>query len=275
MSFLSLCPDDPVLSAIRKNYSATPLKTPETRIRPLGTFSHDKKKKQSRFLGDVRPLLIDRQGLQINTSQSDLSEISSLQTRKMNVQAGFDLLNGFLKKLGAESKPLLTAALGGIKQLSFSFVNVKRDYVDTNELGSVINKHKLDLSNLNLHIFKNQDSDYLLMLIDSVLTANEFEVHRKKERNMKIEVNQGILDKLAADVSANLKVKIKNETDISFESPDPLTFAITNLPLIVNWQTGAIEGFGVSIDSIKSLKGQELERQTILGTNDELLLWDN
>ena len=267
MAIFRVCKEDPLLLSIRQNYHAIPLKNPEFRIKPLTIFSWHKKSKQTDFKGKLKPLLQNGDRFKAEIYESPMGQIARKRTRRVSTSLGLELLGGFLSGLGMDLSPF-SGALDKVKQVSFSFDNLKRYYVDKNELGGILGNYQFNPTHLSLSSFTASDSPFEMMLIDSVITSSRFNIHseKTKETNFKLKPE---LANVIANGKIKWKVKIEDQKDIGFEGDQPITFAVTGMPLKVDWLSGSIIGFEEPSIDIASLGEDETPWR-----DGELLVWD-
>ncbi len=273
MLSIRVCPDDPVMKLLRQNFNATPLKTPDNSVQPLSVIGWTKKKADRK--GALQELLLGDEKINVNIFSSDMQQFSSSKTKKLNLNIGIKLVSSFLEGFGIQTAPL-TAAFEGARQVSISFESVKRYYIDKNELGKVLSQHQLDLNNLNLYSFKNEDATKF-MLVNSVITSPKFTVNVEKSNDTNFEIDLKMIDGILDAGEGKVKINSEQKNKVSFAGDSPLTFAFTSCELVIDWHTGKFIGIKDTTKDVPVPLGDQIDdpennwEQTMIN-EDELLI---
>lgn len=235
MPSLKLCGHDPLVNELRNMFSASIVRVPEERIRPLTVIAtrHGK----NRYWGSIDSLLSGETALEIPSGARASSRMAPLNGGKssaIDVELGLKILDGFLSGFGVLSAGV-SPAFDHAAELRFSFHKIVREFVDNAWLSRALSERALDTSAGKIFIRKPR---WNLLVVDSVITSPSFTLEVVKS-------NSGSLD-LAAPVphligKAELKVSVKkrNNRSLTFSSAKPLTFAFTAAQLHVE-KSGAI-----------------------------------
>ena len=142
MALFKLCNDDPLLNLLRDTFFANPIKVPETRISPLCVIA--KTKNKEKVIGRLEQLLTDYTPFPIKPKISKMANVSAQKTKTVNFKLGFEVMDGFLKGMGV-SGASIKANFDGVKNISFSFKNVNRDWIDIGYMGNFLSNKKLNI----------------------------------------------------------------------------------------------------------------------------------
>jgi len=278
MGFFRICPKDGVLSVIRENFDATPLKVPSTIEQPLFVFAYDGSRAMPR--GHLKYLLKGSKSLLIKSDISPVSEVAGKKTRSVDLNFGVQILQGFLKGLGLGAPAPIEASFKGAKEVSFSFSNVERRFLDVLKLGDKLKDKVIDLSNPAVNLFF--DDQHQFLVINNVFASNGFTLHVEKSSNSDFAVDVPLIQEAIADAKAGVKVSSTGSNTITFEGEQYLTFAFTCVEMHLDPQSGKIIAIGKSINHlpVRSAKSpeevqQEVEPSTVkLTESPEMLSWD-
>lgn len=230
MGFFNIC-KDPVTVALKETFNATPLKVPESRVKPLEIVA--RKGKKTNFWGAMRHLFEGSSSFAIKNKESVLADVTISKTRSMDFDFGLKILDGFLKGFGIPSLPIETS-LKGAKKISFSFKNTKRLYVEPSYLGRKLMDKKMDFRNPALGIFLKEGDAFDMLLITSVIVSDGFSIHVESSSNPKFNIEVPAVDKLIGSAKTKIDIKKENDRTISFQGEEPLTFAFSTIKLDVN-----------------------------------------
>lgn len=253
MGFFRLCSGDPVTIALRNTFQATPLKVPETRVKPLNIIA--RKGKKTDFWGGLSHLLEGERQLRIKFQESTLANLTIEKTKSVKLDFGLKLLSGFLKGFGIPEAPI-EGGLDGARDISFSFTNTKRLYVEPAFLGRKLIGKKMDFQNPALGIFL-RDDPYDMHLITSVIVSNGFKVHVDKKAKVDFAVDIPAIQKAIGNVSTKIDAGTSDTSTISFHGDEFLTFAFSCIKLEVDKATRTIR-MGEIVPT-KSAEGVETE----------------
>jgi hypothetical protein len=226
MPFLKLCHNDPLLSLLRDTFNANPVRVPEQRILPLCAIIQLGDK--SKFLGRIENLMTDTTFLTMDVQSSQMADVSAKKSRTVNLKLGLEVLDGFLSGMGAGSASI-KGAFQGVEKVSFSFQNVVREWLDIGELGSKLIRRNLNPDNAtSSDIINNQ---YPLLVIDSIITSNNFTINIEKTLSESFKLNIPEIETLIHFKDNSLEIKSSNGKEISFKGPQPLAFAFSGIRL--------------------------------------------
>ena len=266
-------------TVLRELFNATPMRTPEASVQPLLVIAEKAGKTDKR--GTLKHLLKDDDNLKLKINDDPVSDLSLERTRSMDWDFGLKLLVGFFQgfKLPTAS---LTTQLNGAKEISLSFKNVRRRWVDKNELGSALRNKKVDLKHPAVGLFLGDDAQNMLLVTD-IIVSNGFAINVEKSRDDNFEVEVPAIQKILDEAKASVKAKSTSKNSIAFEGADFLTFAFTCVKLELNQKTGAL-GVGTTVitkevATPKGITSQQVKEVTPIELDDDLfepgmLEWD-
>jgi hypothetical protein len=276
MAWLKLCPGDPLVETLTDVFEANLVRVPEERIRPLGVVAHRNGK--SSFRGALAPLLSGSAdalaGLALQ--QSRMADLSGKRSRKVSLDLGLEVLDGFLRGFGLSGGAALREQFEGADQVSFSFREVNRVYLDAGELGRLLKGRRLDPANPAVAIFMDRDDPYDFLLIDSAITSREFSIQVERAKTSDFKLDVPAIQDLIAKAKANVSVESSSSFGLSFAGPQALSFAFTCLQFLLDDQgrilslppyTGAPLSFTRSADTASN--------RVLLSTGPGLLEWEN
>ena len=184
-------------------------------------------------------LLEGGRSLRVKFEESTLADLTIKKTQSVKLDFGLKLLSGFLKGFGVPEAPI-EGGLNGARNISFSFTNTKRLYVEPALLGRKLIGKKMDLQNPALGIFL-QDDPYDMHLITSVIVSNGFKVHVEKKADVKFAVDVPAIQNAIGNVSTKIDTGGSNDSTIAFQGDEFLTFAFSCVKLEVDKATGTIK----------------------------------
>lgn len=232
---MRICKNE-ITDLIRKHFGANPMKIPESRVQPLTLI--EIRDEKTEFLGAFDHLLKDEWAEVPKIKESDVSEVSGVQTKIVPLTFGFDILKNFLKAFGIDPG-VISASLKNTKTLSFSFESVKRRYVEPLTLGKSISKNGLLGDTDNIFIQKIiQDNDSKLGLIIDVLVSNNFMVSSFEENEAKAEINIPLINEYLSKVKLDVEVEKRSSHMVKFRRKTYLTFAFSCVELKIDPKTG-------------------------------------
>jgi hypothetical protein len=231
-----LCPND-TTKWLREMFGAIPLRVPESRIQPLLIIA--KKGDKIDLRGELRYLLKDNTRLNSPLREDTVANALLQRTAGVNTEFGLRILDGFLQGLKMSSSPV-GAVLKGSNEISFSFTNVKRRWIDLNHLGATIKNRMLDLEHPSLGIFKGEDAVDMLLITD-VIISNSFTINQEKGRDDAFDVGLPLIQEYISDLGLKVKVKSDTRKSITFEGEEYLSFAFSCVRLEFDAETGAIK----------------------------------
>jgi hypothetical protein len=263
MSFLNLCPD-PLIKTLREVFGANIIRVPEERIQPLCVIAS--KENRSKFRGALAPLVSGQPELVFSSTDiisSQMADVSGRRSRKVSLDLGLQILDGFLQGFGIPSAGI-SSKFEGASEVSFSFKNVKRYYVDNNWLGRMLSGRIIDKNNPAAEIFF-RDDPYSFLVIDSVITSSDFSISVEKTSNKDFKIDVPVIQTLVAQASAEVKVSTSSGYDLIFQGTKNLSFAFSCVQLYLN-QTGKITSMPPEFDIV-------LERNLLPSTAGHELLY--
>ena len=242
---LSLCPNDDIVSTLRSLFGANVVRVPEERIRPLVVLAHRGDKTTVR--GELAPLLVGGAlGLGPDDfGSSRVADLSGRRSRKVDVELGLNILDGFLRGLGVPS-----AAVEGVfardSEVSFTFANVNRTFLDTGVLGQRLRGRHVDRHNSAAAIYFG-DSPHDLLVIDSVITSRNFTITVERSSGAKAKLDVSAVQKFVGEATAGVKVSSATGYDLTFEGPEQLSFAFSCVKFYLN-KNGVVQTMPPAVD---------------------------
>jgi hypothetical protein len=247
MSFLGLCSGDPVVDTLREVFGANIVRVPEERIKPLVVLgSHGKR---TSFRGRTIGLLLKgTPSVDIPVSESTMSAVSGKRSNSVDIKFGLSVLSSVLEGFNLPATGI-EEKFQGATEVSFSFSDVARQFIDKGELGLALKGCALDRLQPAAAIFFGEDP-WDCLLIDSTIASSDFniEVHKASSNDFKLDVGaiQAIVDKAGVGV----KVSATSKSSVTFKGPKRLSFAFSCVRLFVN------EGGRIQLLEEDSLKRQ-------------------
>jgi hypothetical protein len=280
MAYLGLCPD-PLLQTLRDVFGANIVRVPEERIQPLSVIAS--KEGRAKFRGALAPLISGEPEMAFDPAHfitSQMADVSGKRSRKVNLELGLQILEGFLQGFGIPAAGV-SSKFRGASEVSFSFKNVKRCYIDNNWLGRILAGRFIDKNNPAAEIFFRDDG-YSFLVIDSVITSSDFSisVDRASARNFSLDVPA--IQTLLSQAKAGVEVTTSSGYDLIFQGAKELSFAFSCVQLYLNKQgkiTSMPPEFDVVLERslLSSASGHELlysPDRVLLGEKPGLLAWD-
>ena len=269
-----LCKND-ATTWLRETFQATPLRVPEERVQPLMVIGQNDNKIQ--FRGDLKFLLEDPNALSIIPNEGVVSNVSLQRTKKVDISIGLNILDGFLQGLQL-SPSVVGASFKGVSEISFSFTNVFRRWIDLGELGLQLKNNKLASEHPSLNIFRGNNPATFLIISDAIV-SNSFSINLESGREDSFDLGIPAIQKYITDAKLKVKVSSSLQKNITFEGEKGLTFAFSCVRVVFDEITGAISLMeGVNPRSIKA--SDDSNKEPILAILDEdeytpgLLSWD-
>jgi hypothetical protein len=230
MSFFQLCERDPLVGMMREVFGANIVRVPDARIQPLSVLVHNRG--QTFFRGALAPLLSGDEPLAIAPVKTEMADISGRRSRQIKLDIGLYILGGFLNSFGITPAEL-EAKLGDVANLSIAFPSVQRSAVDINQLGRALSGRRIERSNAAAAIFF-EESDYELLVIDSVLTSNRLSLKLTGQQNRELALDVTGLQELLGKAGAKVSIQTSPDYDITLESDRELTFAFSCVRLFLD-----------------------------------------
>lgn len=238
MGFFRICKND-LTDVLRETFNASPLRVPESRVKPLMVVG--KRGKETNFRGQLKFLLEGAPELEVPFEESTMANASMQRTQSISLDFGIKILEGFLSGLGLPSAAPVGAHLKGAKEISFSFTDAKRLYIDPSQLGNALRGMKIDLQHPSIGMFTRSDDPFDMLLISDAIVSKQFTVNIEKGNEHEIEASLPQLQQQIADLNAKVKVDIKDNRSITFEGEEYLTFAFACVQLEVDRQSGGLQ----------------------------------
>jgi hypothetical protein len=229
MPFFRICKND-VTDLLRQTFNASPLRVPEERVKPLVVMGQRGSKVN--FRGQLKFLLEGEPELVVPFEESNMANTSLERTSSISLNFGMKILEGFLSGLGMSGAPV-GAALSGAKEISFSFTNAKRVFIDPSQLGNALRGKKIDVKHPSVGIF-TQPEPFEMLLVSDAIVSKSFTVNVEKANETELEASLATWQTQFADVDAKVKVDVKNNKSISFEGENYLTFAFACVKLTMD-----------------------------------------
>lgn len=230
-----LCKND-TTTWLRETFSATPLKVPEARVQPLTVLAY--KNDETNFRGQLRYLLQNTDQFNPPVETATVANVSLQRTKKVGVELGLSILDGFFKALKMDNVALDTT-LKGVKEMSLSFTNVKRMYVDLGALGQSVKNNRIDLTNPSIGVFTGDKPADMLVISDAIVSPG-FTINNESGREDAFDLNVPLVEKYITDAKLNVKIEKSSKGSISFEGQEPLTFAFSCVRVLFDPASGAL-----------------------------------
>lgn len=230
-----ICKND-TIDWLRDTFQATPLRVPEARVQPLMVVAYQEDKVQ--FRGELQFLLQYPEHFNLSLQTGKVANVALQRTKKMDISVGMSVLEGFLQ--GFQMSPASVGlALKGAKEVSFSFSNVERRWVDLGQLGGQLKTNQLDLENPASKIFVSEEPP-LLLIVSDVIVCRSFELNIESGNDTSLEASIPAIQKAVADAKLKVKVESKSAQSIAFEGEEFLTFAFSCVRAQLDTTTGAV-----------------------------------
>lgn len=251
MSFnFRICRND-TTTLLRKHFNATPMRVPDASVQPLLVVAEKHGRTDKR--GQLKHLLQGAGEIVLPVHDDTVADVAITQTRSMSWDIGAKLLDGFLQGFQLPGASV-AAALSNAREVSLSFGNVRRRWVDKNELGSAIRDRVLDLGHPAAGIFFGEDAHNMLLVTD-IIVSNGIAIRFEKTADGTVEAKVPLLQEIASDAHAKVEIKKKGGNSIVFEGEDFLTFAFTCIQLKVDPDSGQL-GIGITVIAQEAKAGE-------------------
>ncbi len=222
--------DDPVFSLIHSVLKANVLSVPDARIVTLGVIEKPPMG-TPKFRTTISTILDKPTDLELNTgflSTKPMSNIAGEQTQATDLNAGLQMLRGFLKGFGV-SLPNLTAHFKDVSKVAFSFENIERTWADNGLLALEFKDQTIVRNAMTQSFFGFPASK--LLLIDSVIKSSDFSIHATETTRDSFSFD---LDSVQHEMGAKkdqLSVEVQGSHTLTFRSSLSLPFAFTCIHL--------------------------------------------
>ncbi|RMG88660.1 MAG: hypothetical protein D6714_00335 [Bacteroidetes bacterium] len=237
---------------LRDLFNATPLRVPEARVRPMMVIAE--KNGKTEFRGGLEHLLVKDAPLEVNIRETMVTDVALEKTKSVDFDFGFEIMKGFFQGFGIPASGV-QSALNGAKKISFSFRNVRRLWVDKNELGSRLRGRLIDLEHPSMAPFQGPDPWQMLLISDAIV-SNGFAVNVERASGADFEIKLPEIEAVLEDASAKVQVKKGSKNSLSFEGDAFLTFAFCVIQLSVD-EAGKLR-VG-TVFKTRSADGKEIE----------------
>lgn len=235
MSFLSLCPDDPFVTTLRDLFGANIVRVPEERIKPLEVVAH--RNERASLRGSLAPLVMGEPKLNFSAANfvtSAMADVSGKRSRKVKLKFGLQVLDGFLQGFHVPTAGV-HAQLEGAFEVSFSFSNVQRTYVDNNWLGGTLTNRALNPRDPAAAIFFGNDQ-YALYVIDSIITSSDFSISVDRSAGQNLRLDVPSIQAVITQAKVDVKVSTSTGYDLIFQGNKHLSFAFSCVRLSLDEQ---------------------------------------
>lgn len=272
MSFLKLCDNDPLVSTLTEVFRANIIRVPEERMQPLRVIAARKGKLAYR--GRLADLIsgADAQALDaIQLESSLMADVSGKRSRKVDAKLGLDILDGFLRGFGLPVAAGIREQFTGATLVSFSFSKVARRYVDAARVGKLLAGRSLDVANPVVAGFV-QDDPWDCLLIDSVITSQDFSIAVERSGSSGFEINVPAIQQVLSKAETKVRVASTSSHSLTFHGDIPLAFAFSCQRLILD-----TEGHIVQMPSdtrIHTFGRGDASSQVLLTDQPAMLDWD-
>jgi hypothetical protein len=228
-----LCNGDPLVKTLRDVFGANIVRVPEERIRPVSALAvHDGK---CVFRGDLSALLegaVPPELSPLPAHTSTMAELSGKRSRSVDLDLGLKILEGFLGAFGIPSAGV-TTSFKGAKEVSFSFGNVQRLWIDNNLLGRALTGHKVSAQNPAAAIYFGDDP-WKLVAVDSVIASSNFTISVDRSSSKDFQLDVPAIEKVVGEAKVGVKVSSTASTQLTFKGREHLTFAFTAVRLYLD-----------------------------------------
>lgn len=235
---LRLC-DDPLVKTLRELFGANIVRIPEERIQPLSSIV--KTAGNLFYQGTLAPLITGETAelAAMPVESSRMSDVSGKRSRDVNIELGFEILDGFLRGFGIPSAGIRTH-LKGVSKVSFSFSKVNRSYIDVNHLGQTLKGRIIDKKNPAANeVFNSRRSK--LLVIDSVITSSDFTISVEASSSQEYKLDIPAVEAFIASVKPELRVSSSSGLELTFQGDKNLGFAFSCYELDLD-SKGRIKG---------------------------------
>lgn len=244
-----ICQND-TTAALRDLFNATPMKVPDASVQPFMVIAEKRGKTERR--GELRHLLTNNLEIPIRLKEADVSNVNLEKTRSMDWDFGIKILDGIFQGFKLPSGEI-SSQLDNAKEISLSFNNVKRKFIDKNELGTSLIGRLLDLSHPSARIFLKDG--YNLLLVTDVIVSKSFGINFTKTINNQEKIEAPTIQQIIDKANLEIKVKAESNNSISFEGSEYLTFAFSCVKLNIDPDTGALY-VGSAVTTKESTRGE-------------------
>ena len=275
MGFFNICPD-PMIETLRDMFKADIVRIPDESIRPLLVVARcgDKISRRGELAHLLRCQGSTPPGAEMFQT-SRLPDLSGKKSSSVDLDLGLQILDGFLKGLGLDQVGI-DEQFKGAKKVSFRFGDVKRIYVDINELGGILADCAVDRFNPAAAPFFD-DPPCQFLLLDSVITSPEFSVTVEEAKDNDFGIDIPVVQDLVSKVGAKVSVSGSSRRELVFKGDRELAYAFSKVPVRMDLQ-GNISSLGVD-DEFMVLKkgakpGSPEAARVLLADRPAMIDWD-
>ena len=238
MAWLKLCNEDPLVATLSGVFHANIIRVPEQRMQPLRVLA--RKDEKLVYRGQLGELLLGAPGELQNPpmANSGMADISGKRSRKVDAKLGLDILKGFLSGFGLPAALNIEAQFSGASEVSFSFSDVQRVYIEPSRLGQLLRGRQLDLSNPVASAFVGKNA-WECLVLDSVITSKDFTISIDRQASADFQLDVPAIEDMLAKAKADVKVSSASTASLTFKGAEARAFAFTCQALIVD-EHGAI-----------------------------------
>lgn len=240
MAWLKLCDGDPLVKTLSEVFHANIIRVPEERLQPLSTLAAKGDKLVYRgtladLLAGVPPPEIASPSLLTGA----MADVQGKRSRKVDANLGLEIMRGFLRGFAGAASLGVAEHFSGALEVSFSFNEVSRVYVDPARVGKLLAGRKLDLQNGVVASFLSDDP-WDCLVIDSIVTSRDFTIRVERQSGSEFRLDIPAIESLLSKANAKVSVSNTSSKALTFKGPKALAFAFTCQPLILD-QNGVIQ----------------------------------
>lgn len=238
MGSLRLCNNDPLIKTLRDVFGTNIIRVPEERYKPLTVLAAHNN--HASFRGKLSPLLLDNFTFPESIlAESQMPDLSGKRSQSVNVKLGLKILDGYLKGLGIPGASL-DSSFNGASEVSYTFQNVRRSWIDINAVGHLLSGKKIDSKNPAASIFFGEDA-YPFLLLDSVITSSDFTISVDRTASSNFSFDLPIIKNVIENANVEVNVSTTSGYDLTFQGNKQLAFAFSCVRLTIE-KDGTIGG---------------------------------
>jgi hypothetical protein len=230
MGFLGICSDDFLVQTLRQTFGANPIRVPEERILPLTVLASDGKRTTFRSKSPSS-LLKGNPSIDVETSTSKMVNLSGKRSRSVKLDLGLKVLDGFLSGMGIPSAKV-TAKFEGAREISFSFQDVQRLFVDPGVLGAELAGTAINDASPAAAIFL--EPQYQFLIVDSVIQSRDFNIKVESSASNAFSLDVPAIQEIVGNAKLGVEVSSGSSLELTFKAKKHLSFAFSCLRLYVD-----------------------------------------
>ena len=241
MGWLKLCDDDPLVKTMSQVFRANIIRVPEARLQPLSVLAA--RDGRLAYRGKLADLVAGEVVAELVTPAFEtgtMADVSGKRSRKISVELGLDILKGFLSGFGVPAAAGLAEQFSGASEVSFSFSQVRRVYIDPARLGRLLAGRTLDRSNAVVSAFLQEDP-WECLIVDSVITSQDFTINVDRQNKQDFKFDVPAIENLLSKAKANIELFSASTYSLTFKGPEPLAFAFSCQPLILDEKAAIVQ----------------------------------